>query len=55
MSDGKIRSTDVLEFYDKPEVVEYYRMATLNVGLWKSEMEVFGGVFSPDDRLIELG
>ncbi len=55
MDEQKIQSTDVRAFYDNPEVVDHYRRATANVGLWRSEMEVFDSVFTPDDRIIELG
>lgn len=55
MDQGKIEAADVRDYYDSPEVIEYYRQATAHVGLWRSEMEVFGRVFSPDDRIIEFG
>jgi SAM-dependent methyltransferase len=55
MDERKIQSEDVRAFYNKPEVVEHYRQATAHIGLWRSEVEVFTGIFSPDDRIIELG
>lgn len=55
MNSSKINSSDVREYYSDPAVVEYYRRATANVGLWKSEEIVFSRVFLKEDRIIELG
>ena len=55
MKKSKVNSSDVREYYSDPAVVDYYRRATANVGLWKSEVIVFNRVFSKDDRIIELG
>jgi SAM-dependent methyltransferase len=55
MSEGKINSGNIRDYYDDPEVVDHYRRATANVGLWKSEEKVFERVFSKDDRILELG
>ncbi|NBD38051.1 MAG: hypothetical protein GVY10_05735, partial [Verrucomicrobia bacterium] len=45
----------VREFYDQANVVEHYRRATAAVGLWASEELIFREVFSPGDRILELG
>lgn len=55
MGEGKINTGDVKDYYDDPNVVDHYRRATANVGLWKSEDQVFQRIFSQDDRILELG
>ncbi|NBD37849.1 MAG: methyltransferase domain-containing protein [Verrucomicrobia bacterium] len=45
----------VREFYDQANVVEHYRRATAAVGLWASEELILREVFSPGDRILELG
>jgi len=55
MAKEKVETDWVRAFYDDAEVVEHYRRATANLGLWKSEEQVFRQVFKPDDRLLELG
>ena len=52
---GKVTAENVRAFYDDPAVVEHYRRATANVGLWLSEEIVFRRVFAPGDRILELG
>jgi ubiquinone/menaquinone biosynthesis C-methylase UbiE len=55
MSPGKINADTVKAFYDDPVVVDHYRRATANIGLWLSEELVFRKVFDPGDRILELG
>lgn len=55
MEEGKIDSGTVKSYYDDPGVVEHYRRATANIGLWKSEEIVFERVFEKGDRILELG
>lgn len=55
MESGKVSSAEVKAFYEDPSVVDHYRRATANIGLWLSEELVFRKVFQPSDRLIELG
>lgn len=55
MSTGKIDPTRIRAYYDDEAVVEHYRRATANIGLWKSEEIVFRRVFQTDDRILELG
>lgn len=52
---NKVTGDRVKAFYDAPHVVEHYRRATANVGLWLSEEVVFRKVFQPEDRILELG
>lgn len=51
----KVESSWVKSYYDEPDVVEHYRRATANIGLWKSEEILFSRVFNKKDRLLELG
>jgi ubiquinone/menaquinone biosynthesis C-methylase UbiE len=51
----KVDTGWVKAFYDAPVVVDHYRRATANLGLWNSEEIVFRRVFQTDDRLLELG
>jgi len=51
----KIDSEAVKGFFDDPAVVDHYRRATANVGLWLSEEIVFRKVFQPEDRILDLG
>jgi ubiquinone/menaquinone biosynthesis C-methylase UbiE len=55
MSSGKITTGEVKAYYDDPSVVDHYRRATANIGLWVSEEQVFRRVFEQDDRILELG
>ncbi|MGA1205120.1 MAG: class I SAM-dependent methyltransferase [Opitutales bacterium] len=55
MEEGKVDKSEVKAYYDDPGVVEHYRRATANVGLWKSEEIVFNRVFGQMDRILELG
>lgn len=55
MGTGKIESEWVKAYYNDPAVVDHYRRATANIGLWLSEEAVFTRLFKPDDRIIELG
>lgn len=43
------------DYFGQDGVVDHYRRATANVGLWASEELVFKRVFSPTDRILELG
>ena len=52
---NKVTGDRVKAFYDAPHVVDHYRRATANVGLWLSEEVVFRKVFQPEDRILELG
>lgn len=52
---GKIDQSHVRDYFDDPGVVDHYRRATANVGLWKSEAILFERLYSRDDRLLELG
>jgi len=45
----------VKAYFDSPAVVDHYRRATANIGLWLSEEIVFRKVFLPEDRILELG
>jgi ubiquinone/menaquinone biosynthesis C-methylase UbiE len=51
----KVESSWVKSYYDDPEVVDHYRRATANIGLWHSEELLFQRVFKKKDRLLELG
>lgn len=51
----KVSSETVRAFYADPWVVDHYRRATANIGLWLSEEIVFQRVFKPEDRILELG
>lgn len=42
-------------FFGQDAVVDHYRRATANIGLWASEELIFRRLFKPDDRLLELG
>ncbi len=53
--DEKIDKEAVKGFFDDPAVVDHYRRATANIGLWVSEEILFRKVFQPDDRILELG
>jgi ubiquinone/menaquinone biosynthesis C-methylase UbiE len=55
MDSPKITTSTVQAFYDDPVVVDHYRRATANIGLWLSEEIVFRRVFDPGDRILELG
>ncbi|MEX0321816.1 MAG: class I SAM-dependent methyltransferase [Puniceicoccaceae bacterium] len=55
MAAEKASTEQVKAYYDDPHVVEHYRRATANVGLWASEEIVFAKVFQQDDRILELG
>ncbi|MFO7724755.1 MAG: hypothetical protein R6V45_04320, partial [Oceanipulchritudo sp.] len=55
MNSDKVQSSWVRDFYDADRVVDHYRQATANIGLWRSEERVFRSVFGEDDRLLELG
>lgn len=51
----KVKSDWVKAYYDDADVVEHYRRAVANVGLWKSEKIVFKRLFNTGDRILELG
>jgi len=55
MEKGQIQTAHIRDYYDDEAVVDHYRRATANIGLWKSEEIVFRRVFDPDDRILELG
>ncbi|MEX0326006.1 MAG: class I SAM-dependent methyltransferase [Puniceicoccaceae bacterium] len=55
MGSEKINTDSVRTFYADPGVVDHYRRATANIGLWLSEEIVFRRVFKPEDRILELG
>jgi len=55
MEDKRISPADVANYYSLPGVVDDYRRATANVGLWKSEEKVFARVFAKTDRILDLG
>lgn len=55
MSASKVHAQWVQSYYDDPSVVEHYRRATANIGLWISEEIIFRKTFDPGERLIELG
>lgn len=50
-----MKKADVRKYYSQQDVVEHYARATAEVGLWISEEKIFQKVFSPDDRILELG
>lgn len=43
------------QFFGQEAVVDHYRRATANIGLWASEEVIFQRLFKQDDRLLELG
>lgn len=43
------------DFFGQDAVVDHYRRATANIGLWASEELIFRRLFKPEDRLLELG
>lgn len=51
----KVNQDTVTEYYNDPRVVEHYRKATANVGLWVSEEILFRRLFQPEERILELG
>ncbi|NDV63520.1 methyltransferase domain-containing protein [Puniceicoccales bacterium CK1056] len=51
----KVESSWVKSYYEDPEVVDHYRRATANIGLWQSEEVLFRRVFDQKDRILELG
>lgn len=53
--EGKVAADWVCEFYSSKIVVDHYRTATANIGLWVSEEILFRETFRPDDRLLDLG
>jgi SAM-dependent methyltransferase len=55
MPANKIEASLIRDFYETPVVVDHYRRATANIGLWRSEELVFTRLFQKDDRLIDLG
>ena len=55
METKKVTLDTVRAFYDDPGVVDHYRRATANIGLWLSEELIFRKVFKPGERLLELG
>ena len=55
MSERKVNSERVKAYYDDADVVEHYRRAVANIGLWQSETTVFKRLFGVNDRLLELG
>lgn len=55
MAAEKVTTGQVKAYYDEPNVVDHYRRATANIGLWASEEIVFGRVFDQNDRILELG
>ena len=55
MIGDKVETGWVRKFYESERVVNHYRRATANIGLWRSEEIVFRSVFGLDDRLLELG
>ena len=52
---GKVEIDWVKAYYDDPGVVDHYRRATANIGLWLSEEILFTRVFDKKDRILELG
>jgi SAM-dependent methyltransferase len=55
MAAEKVSADWVKAYYDDDNVVEHYRRAVANIGLWKSETAVFKRLFNSDDRILELG
>jgi SAM-dependent methyltransferase len=51
----KISQEQIKDYYDDPDVVEQYRRALANIGLWRSEEIVLERVFAKSDRILELG
>jgi ubiquinone/menaquinone biosynthesis C-methylase UbiE len=45
----------VRDFYSTPVVLDHYRRATGNIGLWISEEKLFCELFAKDDRILDLG
>jgi ubiquinone/menaquinone biosynthesis C-methylase UbiE len=45
----------VLQHFEDPGVVEHYKEAAAQLGLWKSEKLIFQRLFQPDQSLLELG
>jgi ubiquinone/menaquinone biosynthesis C-methylase UbiE len=52
---GKVEPDWVKSYYEDPGVVDHYRRATANIGLWLSEEILFKRVFDKKDRILELG
>jgi len=55
MSREKVQVEQIRSYYEDADVVDHYRRATANIGLWRSEESVFERVFRRDDRILELG
>lgn len=51
----RLTTEDVREICDAPEFVGHYREALQRMGLWESEEKLVGRLFSPDQRLLDLG
>src|SRR5690606_17818856 len=51
----KIQADWVREYFDGKKVVDHYRRATANLGLWASEERVLLKLFSPTSRLLDVG
>jgi len=45
----------VKKYYQQKNVVQYYSDATKNVGLWKSEEDIFLNEFKKNEPLLEIG
>jgi ubiquinone/menaquinone biosynthesis C-methylase UbiE len=55
MSTDKVSADKVKAYFEDEDVVEHYRRAVANIGLWKSETTVFKRLFDTNDRILELG
>ena len=51
----KVCQDTVTDYYNDPRVIDHYRKATANVGLWVSEELLFRRLFQTNDRILELG
>jgi ubiquinone/menaquinone biosynthesis C-methylase UbiE len=45
----------VIKSFSSPKEVEYYKSATINLGLWQSEIVCYKKYLMPDDKILDLG
>lgn len=50
-----IDAAAVRAYFEDERVVDHYRRATANIGLWKSEEILFTRQFACEDRILDLG
>lgn len=42
-------------WFEEARAVEHYAKAAVQLGLWRSEQTIFEQVFSPEDRILDIG